>query len=715
MATLVSPGVSISEVDRSDALTQVALTEGAIAGHFTWGPVAIVKTVSSEAQLAAGFGKPDTNSAPYFFTAANFLGYSNTLRVARVVDQTEARNATADNSETVLTAVESFSVVGGTNVLTTTGGNTAALFAGLTMLVGNSTASNVQVTIVSVNSTAAVLTGNVATSVTAGNAFPFGLLVKNEDHYNQTTSINTGLAGVGAWTAKYAGIAGNSLRVELCASANAYKQESTSANSVITANITSGLANTTLVFAATVAGIMQVGDIITCNVAGTKEEREVLTLTNTTAVVVNSAFSTALTSKPFNRRWKYAKLFSAAPGTSDFVSARGGSLDEVHVVVVDTLGVFSSTPGDVLERYQGLSVSADAISENGAGNYYKEVLNTTSPYIWWTNHITGGTNWGGLSTTTFDRVQLINRVALVGGTAGGTLAAADLQEGYDLIADEQVSASFILGASANTLMASYIINNVVEPKRYSMGFFSPDQDTVVNNVGSEVEDIIAYRDALPSSSYAVLDSGWKYQYDKYNRVYRYVPLNGDTAGLLARTDQVAESWFSPAGYTRGALKIGNTVKLAFNPKQTQRDDLYLAGVNPIVSFPGEGTILYGDKTLLAKPSAFDRINVRRLFIVLEKTIERSAKYQLFEQNDEFTRNMFVNMIEPFLRSVRGRRGISDFYVVCDSTNNPAAAVDRGEFRADIYVKPIHSINFISLNFVAVRSDVSFSEVITNLG
>lgn len=714
MATQVSPGVSISEVDRSDALTQVALTEGAVAGHFTWGPVGLVRTVSSEAQLAAQFGKPDNNSAPYFFTGANFLSYSNTLRVSRVVDEDEARAATAENSETPISASETYSVVGGSNILTTTGGNTAALFPGLTVLLGNSTTSNIEVTVVSVNSTAAILTSNASISVTAGNAYPYGILIKNEDHYEQSSTLNSGLAGVGPWAAKYPGVLGNSLRVDVCASANAFKQENSTVNSVATANITAGSANTTLTFAADIDELLQVGDILTVNVGGVKEEREVLSLTNATAVVVNAAFSAAITDAPFNRRWKYAKLFSAAPGTSDFVTTYGGSTDEIHVVVVDRLGVFSSTPGEVLERYQGLSVAANALREDGAANYYKEVINRTSPYIWWTGHPTGGSNWGDDASTTFDTMAQVQRWTLKGGSAGGTLSLGDLQSGFLLLADEQVSASFIMGASANAALATYIINNVVEPKRYSMGFFSPNMADVVNNAGGEVDSIIAYREALPSTSYAVMDSGWKYQYDKYNRVYRYVPLNGDIAGLAARTDQIAESWFSPAGFTRGALKIGNLIKLAFNPNQTQRDDLYLAGVNSVVSFPGEGTVLYGDKTLLRKPSAFDRINVRRLFIALEKTIERSAKYQMFEQNDEFTRNMFINMIEPYLRSVRGRRGISDFYVVCDSTNNPPDVIDRNEFRADIYVKPIRSVNFINLNFIAVRSDVSFSEVITNL-
>lgn len=727
MGTLVSPGVSITETDRTDALTQVATTEGALAGNFTWGPVEKVQTVSSEAQLVAQFGKPDTNSAPYFFTAANFLAYSNTLRVVRAVDSDQALAATTEAKDTILTATETFTAESGNATITAVGGNVSSLYVGLTLDIANSTSNTITVTIKTINSTSgtAVVTVAPTDSVTAGNAYPYGLWVKNADHYAEDATINGGLSTAGAWTAKYVGALGNSLRVETCASANAFKQDTylssgtpvyaANANSVITANITASASNTTLTFAANVAAMIQVGDILTVNAAGTLEEREIISIANNTTAVVNAAFSAALTSKPFNRRWKYAKLFTAAPGTSSFASDRGGANDEIHVVVVDAGGAFTGTPGTVLERYQGLSKASDAVTENGASNFYKEVINVQSPYIWWTNHLPSTTNWGESATTTFTTLSVVSRVVLRGGTDGGTLSAADLQAAYVLLADEQVSASFIMGANANTSMANYIISNVVEPKRYSIGFFSPNYSDVVNVSSTQaLQNVLAYRNALPSTSYAVMDSGWKQMYDKYNKVYRYVPLNGDIAGLAARTDQVAESWFSPAGFTRGGLKIGNTLKLAFNPTQSQRDDLYLAGVNPVVSFPGEGTVLYGDKTLLRKPSAFDRINVRRLFIELEKTVERSAKYQLFEQNDEFTRSMFVNMIEPYLRSVKGRRGISDFFVVCDATNNPADAIARGEFRADIYVKPVRSINFINLNFVAVRSDVTFSEVITNL-
>jgi phage tail sheath protein FI len=231
----------------------------------------------------------------------------------------------------------------------------------------------------------------------------------------------------------------------------------------------------------------------------------------------------------------------------------------------------------------------------------------------------------------------------------------------------------------------------------------------VNNAGSEATDIVEFRNTLGSSSYAFLDGNWKYQYDKYNDVYRWVPFNGDVAGLVVRSTDERDAWWSPAGFNRGQIK--NVVKTAWSPSKTFRDELYKNGVNPILTFPGEGTILFGDKTLLAKPSAFDRINVRRLFIVLEKAIATAAKYSLFEFNDQFTRSQFRNLVEPFLRDVQGRRGIYDFRVVCDESNNTGEVIDRNEFIGDIYIKPARSINFIQLNFVAVRTGVDFSEVV----
>jgi len=704
MGTQVSPGIRISEIDKTLSLGQVALTEGGIAGFFKWGPVEVVTTVGSETELVTQFWKPDTNSASYFFTAANFLAYSNTLRVVRVVKVTEARAATAAPSTVQLTNTATFAVTTSTPVIVALTGTTGGLFAGMSLYLSNSV-TNTTVTIATVtNTTSALLKTTSATAVSEANAYAYGVYVPNPDTYQ--ANFSTGSGTVGAWAAKYVGALGNSLTVEVCASANAYKQTVASG----TANVTVLSGNTSVVMSSDVSDFVGVGDILTAN----GEDRQVLTINSAgTGVTINAAFSTALTGEPFARRWKYSSLFTSAPGTSDYAMERGGSMDEMHVVVVDTGGQFSGGANTVLERYAFVSKGFDAKTDVGATNYYAEVINRKSPFVWWMGHQTGGTSWGSeVSSTTFGTPALIAATPLAGGTDGGLVADTDLMRGYDLFKDQQVEVSFILGASASPGLASYIIGSVVEPKMFAMGFFSPEYSDVVSNAGLETTAVIAYRDALPSSSFAVLDSGWKYQYDKYNDVYRYVPLNGDTAGCAVRADQVSEPWFSPAGFSRGQIK--NVVKLPYNPTQANRDDLYRNGINPIVTFPGQGTVLYGDKTMQSKPSAFDRINVRRLFIALEKTIERSAKQQLFEQNDAFTRQAFVAMVEPYLRSVRGRRGITEYYVVCDETNNPPASVDAGEFRADIYVKPIRSINFIQLNFIAVRSDVSFTEVVTNL-
>jgi phage tail sheath protein FI len=279
---------------------------------------------------------------------------------------------------------------------------------------------------------------------------------------------------------------------------------------------------------------------------------------------------------------------------------------------------------------------------------------------------------------------------------------------------EEVDVSLILqgkavGSANNAQLANYIIDNICESRKDCVAFISPAKTNVVSNAGNESTSMVGFRNASRSTSYAVLDSGYKYQYDKYNDVYRYIPLNGDTAGLCVRTDDTRDPWFSPAGFNRGQIK--NIIKLAYNPDKANRDILYKANINPVVTFPGQGTVLYGDKTMLTKPSAFDRINVRRLFIVLEKAIATAAKYTLFEFNDEFTRAQFKNLVEPFLRDVQGRRGIYDFKVVCDSTNNTGEVIDRNEFVGDIYIKPAKSINFIQLNFVAVRTGVEFSEIV----
>ena len=413
-------------------------------------------------------------------------------------------------------------------------------------------------------------------------------------------------------------------------------------------------------------------------------------------------------------RWEFFNNFDRAPGTSPFAANTAGTNDEAHIVVSDEDGDWTGARNTILERFEKLSKASDAKSPQGQNIYYKDYINEYSNYVKWADHFLSGNIGSKAKGTSFGGGNgKPENDSFAGGRDGDLPRDADYITGYDLFKNaEDVDINIVLGAAANQTRALDLINNVAETRKDCVVVISPEEDDVVNNsgyTGKEADDIVAYRNTLPSSSFSIIDSGWKYQYDKYNDVYRYVPLNGDTAGTMARTDQVRDPWYSPAGLNRGRIK--NVVKLAFNPRQAQRDLLYKSGINPVVAFPGQGTILFGDKTMLATPSAFDRINVRRLFIVLEKSIAIAARASLFEFNDTFTRLQFRNLIEPFLREVQGRRGITDFKVICDETNNTGEVVDRNEFVGDIFIKPARSINFIQLNFVAVRSGVEFSEVV----
>ncbi len=417
--------------------------------------------------------------------------------------------------------------------------------------------------------------------------------------------------------------------------------------------------------------------------------------------------------------WTFAGQFDGAPGTSSYAAKYGSSNDELHIVVIDEDGLISGTKGAVLEKFAYASQGSDAVKDDGTSNYYKNVINTNSKYIYWldlfdavdgagtTLQNSGESASGGIA---YDTETIILPFSLSGGLDGTTPGAAELSTGIDLFADaETVDVNLLFSVNdangVNTIAAKLI--SIANARKDVVAFVSPPTEDSVGTA-TAVTDVKDWADSLTSTSYAVIDSTALKIYDKYNDVYRWIPAAGHVAGLCAYTDNVADAWFSPAGFNRGQL-LGVT-KIAFNPKQADRDTLYKARINPIVSFPGQGTVLYGDKTALAKPSAFDRINVRRLFITLEKSISTAAKFQLFELNDEFTRAMFRNMVEPFLRDVQGRRGITDFKVVCDETNNTGDVIDRNEFRADIYIKPARSINFITLNFIATRTGVEFSEL-----
>ncbi len=443
--------------------------------------------------------------------------------------------------------------------------------------------------------------------------------------------------------------------------------------------------------------------------------------------------------------WEYKNYFDNAPGTSNYIlQKRQGEQantdlvltanDEMHIIVVDTQGKFSGTANTILEKFSYLSKAKDAVDINGASAFYKNALFQSSRYIYALDPLDyANTNatWGKSSTevSSYDSPPENYTITLSSGTDGITPSAANLINGWSNFLDKdkyEISLAFV-GSSADlpsgVTVPQYVLDNVIlgpnsetptTGRRDTMLFVSPKRSHVVDQRGFEVDNITNNTlgflgEFKRESSYAVMDSGWKYQYDRYNNVYRWVPLNADIAGLCAYTDVVADTWYSPAGFNRGKLK--NVVKLAWSPNQTQRDALYKNGVNPVITMTGEGVVLLGDKTMQRKPSAFDRINVRRLFIILEKTISRAARYSLFEFNDEFTRAQFVALVEPYLRTVKSRRGIKDFRVICDESNNTPDIINRNGFVGSIYVIPNYSINFIELQFVALKTGVEFNTVI----
>jgi len=639
MAFQVSPGVLVQERDLTRIIPAVSTSIGAVAGEFRQGPLDEVVSISSENELVETFGKPDSNNFEDFFSAANYLQYSNSLRVVRA-SQTNLVNAT------------------------TTG---------------------------------------------------CGLQIKNTTHYQDNYADGSGV--VGTFAARTAGSWGNTLLVSTCPSATAYEEEgATTVNDAATA-----VGDTTIVV--TDGTALNVGDIVSFSTTAATNDyddghqyRITGISTHTLTIVQKESGSGGLLTTitdgaNVRRRWRYYDSVGTGPGTSAYVSDRSGSGDEIHVVVVDEDGEVTGVPGSVLETYEKLSKAADAKTPQGDTNYYPDVIYAKSQYVYWMDHNTSGTNWGSnASGTTFTAVDTPTLESLSGGANGSTVTTGQKKTAYEKFQDaDTVDVGLIIAGSGDGTHVDNLIT-IAENRKDAVVFASPERADVVNVSNSETQktNVLGFFDSRSSSSYAVFDSGYKYMYDRYNDVYRFVPLNGDMAGLAARTDLVADSWFSPAGFNRGNVR--GVVKLAFNPSKSQRDELYMKRVNPVCTFPGQGTVLFGDKTALSSPSAFDRINVRRLFITLEKAISTASKFQLFEFNDEFTRANFRAIVEPFLREVQGRRGITDFLVVCDNTNNTGDVVDRNEFVAEIFVKPNRSINFIKLQFVATRTGVAFEEV-----
>ena len=543
------------------------------------------------------------------------------------------------------------------------------------------------------------------------------VLVRNTDHYNSTylaTGPYVGTPGI-EFLARFAGAYGNALKVSVCGSATAYEQEA-----VTTVNDSAVSVNDTTITVTSGTNI-NVGDILAFSTTAATndyddgQEYEVTAVSTNDITIKKKGSTGGLTRVITNgsnvrRRWQYYDQVSGAPGTSPDVLAAGGSNDELHFVVIDTDGSINGTKDEVLEVYEKVSKASDSKDAGGSNNFYPEVIYRKSSFIYWGDHNSNGTNWGSAkANTTFTDVSAPFSHTFTGGV-DGTVTDGVRKTAFEYFQDgESVDVGLIMAGNASANLIGDLMT-IAENRKDCVVFASPQRSDVVNIASAinQTNNVLAFFNTIRSSSYVIFDSGYKYMYDRYNDVYRYVPLNGDMAGLSARTDLTNDAWFSPAGLNRGIIR--GAVKLAYNPNKTQRDELYRARVNPVVSFPGQGIILFGDKTGLTTPSAFDRINVRRLFIVLEKAIATASKFQLFEFNDEFTRANFRNLVEPFLREVQGRRGITDFLVVCDETNNTGEVIDRNEFVAEIFIKPARSINFITLQFIATRTGVSFDEV-----
>jgi phage tail sheath protein FI len=671
----VSPGVNVTEVDLTTIVPAVSTSIGAIAGLFQWGPCSERIMVDSEKALVSRFGYPTNLNGETWFTAASFLSYANALYITRAIPS------------------DVFSAFANTGAVTANAINTA---------------------------------------------------------YNQTDFDNkygTFDADM-QYLAKFPGSWGNSLRISVCDTANGFASSSNlvTANTTGTISINVGSNTATVFISNTSAGNTINANTAATTVLGTIALNDLIKLGNTTTGIqylqvsgISGSLSSNATGSSFSinfvdpltikqnvsqttidRSWEFSGLVTAAPGTSPYVKSFGNTaaVDEIHVMIVDQGGKFSGVPGTVLERYRSLSRATDAQTLDGSTNWYKEVINKQSQYVYFTNDRSSAISNTASYITSASNTAIMN-LQFVGGTDGASVesnvAVATITTAYDQYASaEDVDVSLLLtgkaiGGTYGEQLANYLVDQIALVRKDCVVFESPGKATVVNNLGYEASSMVSFRNASRDTSYSVLDSGYKWMYDRYNDINRWVPLNGDIAGLCARTDNNQDPWWSPAGFNRGQIK--NIIKLAYNPRRTDRDTLYKAGINPVVSFPGQGTVLYGDKTMQAKPSAFDRINVRRLFIVLEKAISTAAKFTLFEFNDTFTRSQFKNLITPYLREVKGRRGITDFLVVCDESNNPGQVIDSNQFVGDIYIKPARSINYIQLNFVAVGTGVQFAEVV----
>ena len=711
---LASPGIVVREVDltigRVDSATD---KNAAIVGPFEKGPVNIPIIVESEQDLIDNFGKPynTDDQVEYWMVASSYLAYGGVLSVVRAADA-NLNNATDDGGTVVINSVDDYinkgydeSTLSGTVVAARNPGSWAN---GLKVAIIDSFGDQV----ISVASTSGVSVGMGITQTASGVLPGAGTTsVLDGSFKGIITEIGTGTITVKFLSHTPSG----GTETEKDYEASGVYKFGTTGNIIVTNN--SGL------------------PILTTTASSTADWFDSQTITTTNGDPIS---------------WNQ---IADRPGTSAYAAARSSRFDEVHVVVIDDDGDVTGNAGTILEKNLNLSKAKDAEFSAGSTSYWRKFLLNASDNIFGLSGPTSPVTTAFKSTgngfvketdVAWDQnAQNIKFAAngnigysLSGGknydgttdiTAAGALTATlgDLSNGYGLFENvEEFDIDFLLMGSGSyaTATAQALANkliSVAELRKDAVAFISPNKSTFISGAGTDsatvasaadiTNNVLEFYAPITSSTYAVLDSGYKYMFDRFGNTFRYIPLNGDIAGTCARNDINNFPWFSPAGTARGAIL--NAVKLGYNPNQAQRDKLYTNRINPVIFSPGAGIVLFGDKTAFGKSSAFDRINVRRLFIFIENAIEAAAKDQLFEFNDEITRTNFVNIVEPFLRDVQAKRGISDFRVVCDETNNTAAVIDNNEFIADIFIKPARSINFIGLTFVATRTGISFEEVI----
>ena len=664
-----SPGVQVKEVDLTATINVSDQNIGVVAIASAKGPTDEVTYVSSERELVDIFGEPSEYNYESWFAAATIIQYGG---VAAVIRPAGGEPGQANDLS--------------------------------------------------------LRTANVGTDATTSTS----LLINNQSDYEENYTTTTAFAFAG----RYGGTFHNGITVSMvdvgahqkftvdvtgtAPSVGDYVKVGTKVATVYSITGSGGgtvieftLHDTTQRFAATDALVDKDGTAI-----GTL-----------TTLDSNDVYSTLEYAS--GKKWV---SIAPQPGTSPFVKSRGGKFDEFHIVLVDTDGNVPGNPGTLIESFTYLSKAGDAKSTEGDVKFWKKVIELGSSYIYGgdktltqssdltaVDNSTGVASTGAIGNNAANTVFPLFNAALSRKLASGadydwagsaSAIQSQVESSYDLVLDPEEFADidFLVPGKITAAGATKLIS-VAESRRDCIAVVSPQRSDVINSNTStkKTDAIIDFFNTLASSSYAIFDSGYKYVYDKYNDTYRYLPCAADVAGLCINTTINSETWFSPAGYNRGNLR--NATKLAYSPKQSERDRLYTARINPVVSFPGQGIVLFGDKTALSSPSAFDRINVRRLFIELEKNIARFSKFQLFEINDEITRAGFKGACDPYLRNVQGRRGIYDFLVVCDDSNNTPDVIDRNEFQAEIYIKPARSINFITITFVATRTGVSFNELI----